>query len=94
MPGSKGYLDQIRLNAKSKLQGFGKQFLFQYDLSGSNIGIVSYNFSNASAITQVWDVTDTQNITNLETYVKKFLRDYNQFGFEVTGLKSIKNNST
>lgn len=66
VPGSKGYLDQIRLNAKSKLQGFGKQFPFQYDLANSNTGIVSYNFSNASTISEVWDVTDIQNVVKIE----------------------------
>lgn len=29
--------------------------------------------------------------TDLELYVKKYLRDYNQFGFEIIGLQSIKN---
>lgn len=30
--------------------------------------------------------------TNLEMYVRHFLRDYNQYGFEVSGLQSIKRN--
>jgi hypothetical protein len=33
VPGSKGYLDNIQLIAKRKLQGYGKQFHFQYDQS-------------------------------------------------------------
>ena len=66
VPGSKGYLDKIRLTAKSKLQGFGKQFQFQYDLSSSSLGIVSYNFSNAGGISRFWDVTDIQNVTKAE----------------------------
>lgn len=36
---------------------------------------------------------ETKTPVNLEIYVKKFLRDYNQFGFEVSGLQSIKNNN-
>lgn len=36
---------------------------------------------------------ETKNNVELETYVRKFLRDYNQFGFEVSGLQSIKNSS-
>lgn len=32
-----------------------------------------------------------KNGTDLELYVKKYLRDYNQFGFEIIGLQSIKN---
>ena len=66
VPGSKGYLDKIRLFAKSKLQGYGKQFQFQYNLSSSSIGIVSYNVSNASGISRIWDVSDIQNVTKVE----------------------------
>jgi hypothetical protein len=66
VPGSKGYLDYIRLIAKSKLQGYGKQFRFQYDLSNSSLGIVNYLISNAAAISQVWDVTDIYNVTKTE----------------------------
>ncbi len=66
VPGSKGYLDNIRLIAKRKFQGYGKQFLFQYDLSSSSLGIVSYDFSSASGISQVWDVTDIYNVTKVE----------------------------
>ena len=66
VPGSKGYLDKIRLTAKSKLQGYGKQFQFQYDLSSSSLGIVSYNISNAVGISRVWDVTDLYNVTKVE----------------------------
>jgi hypothetical protein len=66
VPGSKGFLDNIRLIAKRKLQGYGKQFHFQYDLSDSNLGIVNYTLSNASGISQVWDVTDLYNVTKVE----------------------------
>ncbi|QBN18669.1 type IX secretion system sortase PorU [Flavobacterium nackdongense] len=66
VPGSKGYLDKIILTAKRKLQGYGKQFLFQYDLSYASLGIVSYALSNAIGISQVWDVTDIYNATKLE----------------------------
>ena len=66
VPGSKGYLDNIRLIAKRKLQGYGKQFHFQYDQSSSSIGIATYSISNATNITQVWDVTDSFNATKIE----------------------------
>ncbi|MGQ7945413.1 type IX secretion system sortase PorU [Flavobacterium sp. WC2509] len=66
VPGSKGFLDFIQLKAKSKLQGFGKQFHFQYDLADSSLGVVSYNFTNASAISQVWNITDIYNVTKAE----------------------------
>ncbi|MBF2709496.1 type IX secretion system sortase PorU [Flavobacterium soyangense] len=66
VPGSKGYLDNIRLVAKRKLQGYGKQFLFQYDLSNTSFGVVSYDISSASGISQIWDVTDIYNVTKVE----------------------------
>ena len=66
VPGSKGFLDYIRLKAKSKLQGFGNQFPFQYDLSSTTLGIVSYDFINATSISQIWDITDLYNVTKLE----------------------------
>jgi len=66
VPGSKGYLDKIMLTAKRKIQGYGKQFLFQYDLSYASLGIVSYEVSNANGISQIWDVTDIYNVSKLE----------------------------
>ncbi|MFV8355236.1 type IX secretion system sortase PorU [Flavobacterium sp. XS1P32] len=66
VPGSKGYLDNIQVIAKRKLQGYGKQFHFQYDQSPSSTGIASYSISNAINITQVWDVTDIFNASKIE----------------------------
>lgn len=66
VPDSKGYLDKIMLTAKRKLQGYGKQFLFQYDLSNSSFGIVNYDVSSASGISQIWDVTDIYNVAKVE----------------------------
>ncbi|HEU4790271.1 MAG TPA: type IX secretion system sortase PorU, partial [Flavobacterium sp.] len=66
VPGSKGFLDYIQLKAKSKLLGFGKQFHFQYDLANSSLGVISYDFSNAAAISQIWDVTDIYNVSKIE----------------------------
>ncbi|ESU27392.1 hypothetical protein FLJC2902T_20970 [Flavobacterium limnosediminis JC2902] len=66
VPSSNGYLDNIALVAKRKLQGYGKQFLFRNDLTGSNIGIGEYQLISASGISQVWDVTDIYNVTKIE----------------------------
>jgi hypothetical protein len=62
VPGSKGFLDQIRLIAKRKLQGYGKQFRFQYDAGNAVNGVVNYTVSNAAGISQIWDVTDIYNV--------------------------------
>ena len=66
VPGSKGFLDYIRLVAKRNLKGYGKQFQFQYNQSESAIGVVNYEISNATAITQIWDITDLYNVTKIE----------------------------
>lgn len=66
VPGSKGYLNNILISAKRKLQGYGKQFNFQYDLSQTSSGIVTYNLSNTNGISQIWDVTNIYDVKNLE----------------------------
>ncbi|MBF4506782.1 type IX secretion system sortase PorU [Flavobacterium sp. JLP] len=66
VPGSKGYLDYINLIAKRKLIGTGKQFKFQYDLAGSTAGIANYTITNASGISQIWDITDLYNVSKIE----------------------------
>ena len=71
VPGSNGYLDKIRLTAKRKLIGYGKQFHFQYNLSDSNVGIVKYNLSNAGGISEIWDITDLQNSSKIENINKE-----------------------
>lgn len=66
VPGSKGFLDKIELIAKRKLQGYGRQFRFQYDASRTTFGIVNYTLSNAGGVSQVWDITDLYNVTKFE----------------------------
>jgi hypothetical protein len=71
VPGSKGYLDYIRLIAKRKLQGYGKQFQFQQDEPILTPSIVNYKISNATAINQIWDITDLYNVTKIENVGKE-----------------------
>ncbi|TAF68969.1 MAG: peptidase C25 [Flavobacterium sp.] len=66
IPNAIGYLDYIKITAKRKLVGYGKQFHFQYDNAFSTSGIVEYTLSNASAISQVWDVTELNAIQKIE----------------------------
>ena len=65
VPSAKGYLDFISLKAKCNLTGFGKQYRFQYDEAANTIGFGEYQFSNASGISQVWDITDIYNVTKV-----------------------------
>ena len=60
-PGSNAWLDYIVVQAKRKLTGNGKQFRFQYNDAATNNGIIQYNMSNTSGISEVWDVTDIYN---------------------------------
>ncbi len=67
VPGSNAWLDYIVIKAKRKLLGNGKQFRFQYNDAAANVGTIQYNLSNASGISEIWDVTniyDTSKIVN------------------------------
>lgn len=67
VPSSRGYLDYINIKAKRNLQTFGKQFRFQYDQAASMMGqIGEFQLSNASSISQIWDITDRFNVTKAE----------------------------
>jgi hypothetical protein len=66
VPTSNGYLDFIRIKAKRNLQGYGKQFRFQYDQASSLLGVGEFQVSNATTITQVWDITDMYNATKID----------------------------
>ena len=64
VPTSKGYLDYINIKAKSNLVGFGKQFRFTFNAASTLTGIGQYQFTNATGISQVWDITDIYNISS------------------------------
>ncbi len=72
VPNSKGYLDYINISAKCNLQGFGKQFPFQFDQASALLGIVEYQFSNATTISQIWDVTDIYNVSKVDNNASSF----------------------
>lgn len=62
-PSAIAYLDYLTVEADCFLTGYGKQFPFTYPGAAAAIGVVAYNFSNASSIEQVWDVTDSYNVS-------------------------------
>jgi hypothetical protein len=64
-PSSIGYLDFIALSGKRLLKGTGEQFGFQYDDAATMTGIGQYSITNASGISQIWDVTSPRNITSV-----------------------------
>lgn len=76
VPASRGYVDYIILEAKRNLTGYGKQFVFRNLEEQNNIGVGQYTISNASTISQVWDVTDIYN-------VQKFSNNQSNFSFKI-----------
>jgi hypothetical protein len=91
VPSSKGYLDFINIKAKRNLQGYGKQFRFQYDLANSLPGVGEYQISSASGISQVWDITDIYNVTKVENAAQSAFSFKAELG-EVRKYIAIDNN--
>ncbi len=62
VPTAKGFLDYINIKYKQSLRGFGKQFRFQNSTTLNNI-VKEYQISDATNVSQVWDITDINNVT-------------------------------
>ncbi|HEX8268434.1 MAG TPA: type IX secretion system sortase PorU [Flavobacterium sp.] len=65
VPGSKAFLDYIIIKSKRALKGYNNQYRFENN-SSSTPGVAQYQFSDASGIDQVWDITDIYNVTRTE----------------------------
>ncbi|WP_223550897.1 type IX secretion system sortase PorU [Aestuariivivens sp. NBU2969] len=65
-PSALGYLDYVSIEATRSLNFNNKQFQFKNSNVVSALGIGQYNISNASQISEVWEVTDIFNITSFE----------------------------
>jgi hypothetical protein len=76
VPASRGYVDYIILEAKRNLTGYGNQFIFRNLEEEINIGIGQYTITNASSISQVWDVSDIFN-------TKKYSNNQATFSYKV-----------
>ena len=63
VPTSEGYLDFISIEATRNLMGVGSQFGFKNNDAAIISGIGQYEISNASEISEIWDVTDPFNIS-------------------------------
>ncbi|HLW15644.1 MAG TPA: type IX secretion system sortase PorU [Flavobacteriaceae bacterium] len=61
-PSSTAYIDYIRIEALEHLKGKNEQFLFNNKEVKNMFGIGEYRMSNAQNISEVWDITDWQNI--------------------------------
>ncbi len=66
-PASVCYLDYFKIDVIRQLKGVdGKQLAFQYNEAANTSGVGEYQLSNASQFTQIWDVTNIENITSKE----------------------------
>ncbi|MDX1461810.1 MAG: type IX secretion system sortase PorU [Marinirhabdus sp.] len=65
-PSAIGYLDYIGVWAKRRLAGTGSQLAFQFNDAATISGIGSFDISNASEFSQVWDVSVPSAITKIE----------------------------
>src|SRR5690606_1193409 len=65
-PSAVGYLDYISVEALRHLNFPNKQFQFKNSIVTSSSGIGQYHITNASQISEIWDVTDTYNVATAE----------------------------
>jgi len=62
-PSSLGYLDFISVEATRGLSFEGNQFIFKNNSVANSSGVVEYTVSNASSVSEVWDITDKYNVS-------------------------------
>lgn len=63
-PSSVGYLDYVSIEATRALKFEGTQFLFKNNSIANTAGVVQYNIANATAVSEVWDVTNKYDVVN------------------------------
>ena len=64
-PSALAYLDYISIEATRALNFNKKQFQFKNTSVASASGIGQYTISNAAQVSEVWDVTDSYNVSNV-----------------------------
>ena len=64
VPSAIGYIDYISLEATRDLAFSGSQFQFFNRESAQASGVGMYSVANAASVSEVWDITDVNNITN------------------------------
>lgn len=86
-PTAHGYLDYISIEATRALTFTGKQFVFKNKAVSNTPGIVGYTVSNASGLSEIWDITDKYNVsTALHTKAASVFNFKSESGMEKTYL--------
>ncbi|MBQ0117363.1 MAG: type IX secretion system sortase PorU [Flavobacterium sp.] len=62
VPSANLYLDFIKLKTTNELKG-NKQFKFYNPQQATNVGVGSFQFTNAASIVQIWEITAPYDIT-------------------------------
>ncbi|WP_452226106.1 type IX secretion system sortase PorU [Lacinutrix cladophorae] len=62
-PSSNAYLDYISIEATRALNFSGNQFVFKNNQVIRDPGIARYTLTNATNVSEIWDITDLYNIT-------------------------------
>ncbi len=83
IPSAQAYLDYVWVKATSFLKGYGKQFMFKYDMAVTSNQVAEYQISNASGINEVWDLSDIYNVT------RSVNSSQNNFSFKVQLGKAV-----
>jgi len=65
VPSAIGYIDYISLEATRALSFAGTQFPFYNNEATTSAGIGTYTFSNASQVSEIWDITDKYTISSI-----------------------------
>jgi len=65
-PSSQAYLDYISVEATRLLKFNNSQFQFKNNNVANNSGVAQYSISNASKLSEVWDITNIYDIKNVE----------------------------
>mgnify|MGYP006089668107 CR=1 FL=1 len=102
-PSASAYLDYISIEAERSLTSLGTQFEFKHNDTAILSGIGAFSISNASSITQVWDITNPYEIqfyTNTDAQAQfEFktslgtLRTYQAVGTDFYQPRKTNNNS-
>jgi hypothetical protein len=64
-PSSLAYLDYVSIEATRLLKYEGNQFFFKNKSVATSSGIVQYNMTNTTSVSEIWDVTNKYDVTNI-----------------------------
>ncbi|MBJ7882887.1 type IX secretion system sortase PorU [Gelidibacter salicanalis] len=64
-PTAHGYLDYISIEATRQLAFEGSQFMFKNNQVATTPGIVEYSLTNASAVSEIWDISNKYDVASV-----------------------------